>query len=164
MGAKSDAYCRYDNQLLTAFTSSLYIAGMLSSLVASRVTRQVGRQNIMLAGSAINIAMLIIGRILLGFGIGFTSQAAPLYLAETAPTRWRGAFTGAYSVFLIAGTLVANTVNYFTDHISVWGWRVSLGLAAVPATVIVVGAFFVPDTPSSLVLRGQTNKARASLQ
>ncbi|KAG8082162.1 hypothetical protein GUJ93_ZPchr0014g47163 [Zizania palustris] len=87
-GAKSDAYCRYDNQLLTAFTSSLYIAGMLSSLVASSVTRQVGRQNIMLAGGAlflagsalnagaVNIAMLIIGRMLLGFGVGFTAQVA----------------------------------------------------------------------------------------
>ncbi|KAG8082170.1 hypothetical protein GUJ93_ZPchr0014g47079 [Zizania palustris] len=175
-GAKSDAYCRYDNQLLTAFTSSLYIAGMLSSLVASRVTRQVGRQNIMLAGGAlflagsalnagaVNIAMLITGRMLLGIGIGFTAQAAPLYLAETAPTRWRGAFTGAYNIFLVLGAVVANTVNYFTDRIPIWGWRVSLGLAVVPATVIVVGALFVSDTPSSLVLRGQTDKARASLQ
>ncbi|KAG8082161.1 hypothetical protein GUJ93_ZPchr0014g46799 [Zizania palustris] len=175
-GAKSDAYCRYDNQLLTAFTSSLYIAGMLSSLVASSVTRQVGRQNIMLAGGAlflagsalnagaVDIAMLIIGRMLLGFGVGFTAQAAPLYLAETAPARWRGAFTGTYNVFLILGALVANTANYFTDRIPIWGWRVSLGLAAVPAAVIVAGALFVPDTPSSLVLRGQTNKARASLQ
>jgi MFS transporter, SP family, sugar:H+ symporter len=78
--AKRDAYCKYDNQKLTAFTSSMYIAGMLSSLVASRVTRRVGRQGVMfLAGSvinaaAVNIAMLIIGRILLGFGVGFTAQ------------------------------------------------------------------------------------------
>jgi hypothetical protein len=56
------------------------IAGMLSSLVASRVTRRVGCQGVMfLAGSvinaaAVNIAMLIIGRILLGFGVGFTAQ------------------------------------------------------------------------------------------
>jgi MFS transporter, SP family, sugar:H+ symporter len=84
--AKRDAYCKYDNQKLTAFTSSMYIAGMLSSLVASRVTRRVGRQVVMLTGgamflagsvinaAAVNIAMLIIGRILLGFGVGFTAQ------------------------------------------------------------------------------------------
>ena len=86
MSAGHDAYCRYDDQLLTAFTSSLYIAAMLSSLVASRVTRTAGRQAVMLAGGvlflvgsainagAANIAMLIVGRMLLGFGVGFTTQ------------------------------------------------------------------------------------------
>ncbi|TKW02913.1 hypothetical protein SEVIR_7G031300v4 [Setaria viridis] len=174
--AKRDAYCKYDNHLLTAFTSSLYIAATLASLVASRVTRRVGRQAIMLIGgalflagsiinaAAVNVAMLIIGRILLGFGVGFTAQAAPLYLAETSPARWRGAFTMAYHSFLCAGTVIANVVNYFTNPIPDWGWRVSLGAAAVPAIVIVAGALLVPDTPSSLVLRGQQDRARASLQ
>lgn len=84
--AKRDAYCKYDSQALTAFTSSLFIAGALSSVVASRVTKRVGRQAIMfiggalfLAGSivnaaAVNIAMLIVGRMLLGIGVGFTLQ------------------------------------------------------------------------------------------
>jgi hypothetical protein len=93
-----------------------------------------------------------------------TVQAAPLYLAETSPARWRGAFTTAYHFFLVAGTLAANVANCLTDRIPDWGWRVSLGLAAIPATVIVMGALFVPDTPSSLVLRGEHEKARASLQ
>ncbi|XP_044966720.1 sugar transport protein MST1-like [Hordeum vulgare subsp. vulgare] len=175
-GAKRDAYCKYDNQMLTAFTSSLYIAGVLSSLVASRVTRRVGRQAVMLTGgalflagsavnaAAVNIAMLIIGRMLLGFGVGFTAQAAPLYLAETSPAKWRGAFTAAYHVFLVIGTLAATVTNYFTNRIPGWGWRVSLGLAGVPAIVVVVGALLVPDTPSSLVLRGDPDRARAALQ
>ncbi|KAK3142438.1 hypothetical protein QOZ80_4BG0346450 [Eleusine coracana subsp. coracana] len=174
--ANRDAYCRYDDQLLTAFTSSLFIAATLSSLVAGRVTRTVGRQAVMLMGGAlflagsavnagaINIAMLITGRMLLGFGVGFTAQAAPLYLAETSPARWRGAFTTAYTIFLVLGTLVATVINYFTNRIPSWGWRLSLGLAAVPATIVVLGALFVPDTPSSTVLRGRPEAARASLQ
>ncbi|KAG2572526.1 hypothetical protein PVAP13_7KG184155 [Panicum virgatum] len=103
--ARRDQYCVYDSHALTAFTSSLYLAGLAASLVASRVTKAVGRQAVMLAGgalffagaavnaAAVNIAMLIVGRMLLGFGIGFTNQAAPVYLAETAPPKWRGAFT-----------------------------------------------------------------------
>ncbi|KAL6639550.1 hypothetical protein ACP70R_023280 [Stipagrostis hirtigluma subsp. patula] len=174
--AKRDIYCKYDNQWLTTFTSSLFIAATLSSLVASSVTRRVGRQAIMLFGGAlflagsiinagaVNIAMLIIGRMLLGFGIGFTFQAAPVYLSETAPAKWRGAFASAFSFFLVLGILSANVTNYFTDRIPVWGWRVSLGLAAVPGIILVVGAFFVSDTPSSLVLRGHREQARAALQ
>nr|CAB3487230.1 unnamed protein product [Digitaria exilis] len=91
-------------------------------------------------------------------------DAAPLYLAETSPTRWRGAFTTAYHFFLVAGTLAANVANYFTNRIPGWGWRVSLGLAAAPAAVIVMGALSVSDTPSSLMLRGEPERARASLQ
>lgn len=87
-----------------------------------------------------------------------------MYLAETAPARWRGAFTSAYNTFVVIGILSATITNYFTNRIPGWGWRVSLGLAAVPGVIIVVGAFFVPDTPSSLVLRGQPDEARAALQ
>ena len=83
---KDDVYCIYNNQALTAFTSSLYAFGMVGTLLASRVTRRLGRQAIMLIGgalfltgsiinaAAVNIAMLIIGRMLLGFGLGFTLQ------------------------------------------------------------------------------------------
>lgn len=55
-------------------------------------------------------------------------------------------------------------INYFTNRIPSWGWRLSLGLAAVPAAIVVLGALFVPDTPSSMVLRGKPDTARASLQ
>ncbi|WVZ90486.1 LOW QUALITY PROTEIN: hypothetical protein U9M48_036784 [Paspalum notatum var. saurae] len=153
--ARRDAYCKYDNQALTAFTSSLFIAGAMSSVVASRVTKRVGRQAVMLIGGALflsgsvinaaaaNVAMLIVGRMLLGFGVGFTLQSAPVYLTETAPARWRGAFTSAYNAFAVAGSLVATVTNYFTNRIPGWGWRVSLGLAGVPGAVVVV----VVDAP-----------------
>ncbi|CAL5016628.1 unnamed protein product [Urochloa decumbens] len=174
--ARRDQYCIYDSHSLTAFTSSLYLAGLAASLVAGRVTRAVGRQTVMLAGgalffagaavnaAAVNVAMLIVGRMLLGFGIGFTNQAAPVYLAETAPPRWRGAFTAGFQLFLSVGNLAANLVNYGTSRIPTWGWRLSLGLAAAPAAVIFAGALLIPDTPSSLVLRGRAEEARAALR
>lgn len=50
--SKGNEYRVYDSQTLTAFTSSLYIAGLVASLVASRVTKAMGRQAIMLIGGA----------------------------------------------------------------------------------------------------------------
>jgi MFS family permease len=79
-------YCHYDNQGLSAFTSSLYLAGMVSAVFAQYSTRQLGRTKTMLiAGSSVligailnvsgvNLAMLIIGRIMLGLGIGAGNQ------------------------------------------------------------------------------------------
>ena len=85
---KISNYCKFDSQLLAAFTSSLYISGLVASLFASTVTRAFGRKasilvggTAFLAGSAIggaalNIYMLIFGRVLLGVGIGFTNQVS----------------------------------------------------------------------------------------
>ena len=82
----TNQYCQYDSETLTSFTSSLYLAALLSSLVASTVTRKLGRKWSMLfggvlfcAGALLNgfaqkVWMLIVGRILLGFGIGFANQ------------------------------------------------------------------------------------------
>jgi MFS family permease len=92
-------YCKYDNQLLTLFTSSLYFAGLVSTFGASYVTKRRGRRASIMVGAtsfflggavnaaAMNIAMLIVGRVLLGVGIGFGNQAVPLYLSEIAPYR-----------------------------------------------------------------------------
>ncbi|KAL6899160.1 hypothetical protein ACP4OV_005818 [Aristida adscensionis] len=108
--------------------------------------------------------MLIIGRMLLGFGLGFTLQAAPIYISETAPARWRGAFTSAYNAFIVIGILSATITNYITNGISDWGWRISLGMAAILGAIIIVGVFFVSDTPISLLMRGHPDRARAVLQ
>ena len=86
MGNSANQYCKYDNQLLQTFTSSLYLAALVSSFFAATVTRVVGRKWSMFAGgftflvgaalngAAQDIAMLIIGRILLGVGVGFANQ------------------------------------------------------------------------------------------
>ncbi|KAL5076556.1 hypothetical protein RYX36_015540, partial [Vicia faba] len=121
VGTEVNMYCVYDSQVLTLFTSSLYLAGLVSSLAASKVTAAYGRRNVIilggcvfLAGGAINggsenIPMLILGRIFLGLGVGFTNQAAPLYLSEIAPPKWRGAFSTGFQFFLGIGVLF----NYF---------------------------------------------------
>lgn len=82
----TNQYCKFNSQKLTMFTSSLYLAALTSSIVASTVTRTFGRKLSMLfggvlfcAGALINgfaqhVWMLILGRILLGFGIGFANQ------------------------------------------------------------------------------------------
>lgn len=86
-GSESN-YCKYDNQGLQLFTSSLYLAGLMVTFFASYTTRILGRRLTMLiagfffiAGvgfnaAAQNLAMLICGRILLGCGIGFANQVS----------------------------------------------------------------------------------------
>lgn len=169
-------YCKYDNQILTLFTSSLYFAALISTFGASYVTRNKGRRASILCGGlsffigaivnalAKNIAMLIIGRCLLGIGIGFGNQAVPLYLSEMAPAKVRGAVNQLFQLTTCLGIFVANFINYATEKIHPWGWRLSLGLATVPATLMFVGGLFLPETPNSLVEQGRLEEARTVLE
>ncbi|CAN1328128.1 Sugar transport protein 7 [Linum perenne] len=143
--AHENNYCKFDDQGLATFTSSLYFAGLVASLVASPITRAYGRRiSIIIGGisfligaslnaAAVHIAMLLLGRILLGIGIGFGNQAVPLYLSEMAPTHLRGALNMLFQLATTLGIFLANMVNYGTQKLEPWGWRLSLGLAAFPA-------------------------------
>ncbi|XP_030456588.1 sugar transport protein 10-like [Syzygium oleosum] len=170
-------YCKYDNHLLTLFTSSLYLAALVASFAASKVTRVYGRKISMflgglafligaiLNGIAMNITVLIIGRLLLGVGVGFANQSVPVYLSEMAPPKIRGALNIGFQMAITIGILVANFVNYGTAQIKGgWGWRVSLALAAVPAILMTLGSIFLPDTPNSIIERGHREEAKRMLQ
>lgn len=174
--AHENNYCKYNNQGLSAFTSSLYLAGLVASLVASPVTRKYGRRMSIICGglsfligailnaTAVNLEMLLLGRIMLGFGIGFGNQAVPLYLSEMAPTHLRGGLNIMFQLATTLGIFTANMVNYGTQKLSSsYGWRVSLGLAAVPAIIMTVGGILVPETPNSLIQQGLIDKGRKVL-
>ncbi|KAJ6302993.1 hypothetical protein OIU77_016975 [Salix suchowensis] len=169
-------YCKYDNQTLTLFTSSLYFGALVFTFAASHLTRSKGRRASIIFGSlsfffgaiinafAMNVAMLIIGRLLLGVGIGFSNQAVPLYLSEMAPAKSRGRYNQLFQLTTCLGILVANLVNYGTEKIHPWGWRLSLGSATIPAVLMGVGALFLPETPNSLVEQGKLEKGRKVLE
>ncbi|KAI3850341.1 hypothetical protein MKX03_003694 [Papaver bracteatum] len=153
-------YCKFDSQLLTSFTSSLYIAGLVASFFASSITRAYGRKpsiliggaafliGTALGGAAANIYMLILGRVLLGVGVGFANQAVPLYLSEMAPARYRGAISNGFQLSISLGVLSANS--------STSGQKIK--------GVLTLGSFFLPETPNSLIHRGSDQKAKLTLQ
>jgi MFS transporter, SP family, sugar:H+ symporter len=82
-----------------------------------------------------------------------------------APARLRGMLNILFQLMITIGILVANLINYGTAKIAGgWGWRVSLGLAGVPALMITLGALFLPDTPNSLIERGHAEEAKEMLR
>ncbi|OVA12579.1 Sugar/inositol transporter [Macleaya cordata] len=174
--AKEDNYCKFDDQFVQLFTSSLYLAALVSSFAASKVCSKTGRKNTIISASlfylggvaltagAINLFMLIIGRIVLGIGVGFGNEAVPLFLSEIAPINYRGAVNILFQLFVTIGILCANLVNYFASQYHPHGWRIALGLAGVPATMLFIGAFVIPDTPTSLIEREKLEKGRKILE
>ncbi|PSS33609.1 Sugar transport protein [Actinidia chinensis var. chinensis] len=175
--SSTNQYCKFNSQILTLFTSSLYLAALVASFFASMVTQNLGRKISMFLGGLIflcgallnalaqNISMLIIGRILLGIGVGFATQSVPLFVSEMAPHKYRGALNVCFQLCITVGILVANLVNYGTNMIKGnWGWRLSLGGAAVPAVLMVLSSLWVSETPNFLIGRGNYSMAKRKLQ
>ena len=91
-------------------------------------------------------------------------QSVPIYVSEVAPYKYRGALNMMFQLAITIGIFVANILNYmFAKMKNGEGWRYSLGFAAVPAIMIIIGAIFLPDSPSSLIERGQDDKAKQEL-
>ncbi|KAI5573415.1 hypothetical protein BDE02_10G079000 [Populus trichocarpa] len=174
--AKENNYCKYNDQYLQLFTSSLYLAALVSSFGASKACTKFGRKPTILvasvfflfgaavSSSAQNIWMLIIGRILLGFGVGFGNEAVPLFLSEIAPVERRGAVNILFQFFVTVGIFFANLVNYGTSKMHPYGWRVSLGLAGVPAVFLFIGSIVITETPTSLIERGNETAGQSTLR
>ncbi|MBA0878282.1 hypothetical protein Goshw_029748 [Gossypium schwendimanii] len=169
-------YCKYDDQFLQLFTSCLYLAALIASFVASKVCSKYGRKltmqiasiffiiGVILTAGGINIEMLIFGRIFLGFGVGFANQAVPLFLSEIAPPNLRGALNISFQLFITIGILVSNLINYFTTNVHPHGWRISLGIAGVPALMLCLGSILICETPTSLIERHKVEEGRKVLR
>jgi MFS family permease len=118
-----NAYCTFDSQLLAFFTSSFFLAGMISSIIASKVTATKGRKISMMVGAllyligsllnalAVNVSMLIIGRLFLGCGCGFVNQSVPMFLAEIPPANIRGSLQVMFQTSVAIGIFTAGTYS-----------------------------------------------------
>ncbi|KAI5603505.1 hypothetical protein POPTR_001G248900v4 [Populus trichocarpa] len=169
--AREDNYCKYDNQFLQLFTSSLYLAAIVSSFIASFFCKKFGRKPTIQAASifflagavlnavAVELGMLIAGRICLGVGVGFGNQAVPLFISEIAPAKYRGGLNICFQLLITIGILMANLINYATSKVHPYGWRISLGCAAVPAIILAIGSLVIMETPTSLLERGKNEEA-----
>lgn len=113
---------------------------------------------------AVSPLMLGVARLLLGIMIGISLVAVPIFVAESVPARIRGATLVAYQVAavvgIILGYLAALALSTVTESFS---WRVMLGLAALPALILIPTLLRLPETARYLVLRGRIEQARASL-
>ena len=103
-----------------------------------------------------NIAMLIIGRVIVGLAVGGSMSTVPVYLTEMAPTELRGSLGSLNQLMITIGILSAYLMNYAFADMGAWRWM--LGLAVVPSLILLVGVAFMPESPRWL-LENKSEKA-----
>ncbi|KAG5417320.1 ITR1 [Candida metapsilosis] len=168
------------NKILTSgekefITSATSLGALLGAILGGILANLIGRKRVLLGsnvifvvGTIIQLAAktvwtMIVGRFILGWGVGIASLIAPLMLSELAPSKYRGRLIVTNVMFITGGQLVAYFINWGLTRVS-HGWRVSVGLCMVPAVLQSVLFFFLPDTPRYYVMNGNIPKAKQVLR
>jgi SP family galactose:H+ symporter-like MFS transporter len=105
--------------------------------------------------------MLLVARLLLGLTIGVSVVVVPVYVAESAPAAVRGSLLTAYQVATVSGLILGYLTGYLLAGTHSWRWM--LGLAAVPATLLLPLLLRMPDTARWYLLKGRVDEARQAL-
>ncbi len=111
------------------------------------------------------ITTFILFRIIGGVGVGAASMSSPMYIAEISPARMRGRLVSVNQFAIVTGMLVVYFVNYFIalQGDELWnqqtGWRWMFGSESVPAVMLLVLLFFVPESPRWLTKQGRSAEA-----
>lgn len=150
--------------------SSVLLGAMLGALSSGRLTDTLGRKKIMLVISglfifgtliatfATNIQLLIFGRFFIGIAIGIGSYTAPLYIAEIVPTKMRGGLVSLNQLAITIGIMCSFLINYAFSATE-GSWRLMFAIGIIPAILLGIGMWFLPESPRWLVKQGKNAQA-----
>jgi len=118
------------------------------------------------SGLAPDVYSFIIARFIGGVGIGISTVAAPLYISEIAPPKYRGRLAGMFQFNIVFGILIAYASNYLLHAgMGASAWRWMLGVAAFPSLLYTVLCFGIPESPRWLLgKKGDRQKGIAVLR
>ena len=174
------------------YVSSALVGCIIGVLVAAAISDRFGSRPVLLLSAVLFTASgfgcalaygftdLLAWRLSGGIAIGIASVISPMYIAEVAPARMRGALVANYQFAITIGIVAAYFVNYgllmlvranWTSHSSgtvhlIFGsepWRGMLGTEAVPALLFLILLLGIPQSPRWLVANNRHLEAHAVL-
>jgi sugar porter (SP) family MFS transporter len=152
---------------------AMFASIVLGSYIATKLTTKIGRRTAILtaailftisaigAALSFNLATLVLARLITGIAIGIAGVMTPLYIAEMAPANLRGRLVSCYQLAITIGIMLGYLVNYLFVYGINWRWMFAAG--AIPALILLIGMFFLPESHRWLVLSNQADKAKAVL-
>lgn len=192
-GAKPffEKYFQLASENLKGWANSCALLGcLIGSLASGGLSDRYGRKRPLVAsavlfavssiltGWAYSFHAFVLWRILGGVAIGMASTLSPMYIAEVAPSQWRGRLVSLNQLTIVIGILLAQIANWLiaeavpqdatADAIrqswnGQYGWRWMFTAVAVPSAVFFLLGLFVPESPRWLVRKGQLERARRIL-
>src|SRR3984885_3564386 len=158
---------------LEIVTSWVTLGAMFGSLAGGYFADLFGRRRTLLAAAALfivgalvqafapNVPILVVGRLVAGFGVGVAAVAAPLYAAELAPAAQRGRFVSSYQLAITVGIFLAYLVDQALAGPG--GWRAMFAVSAVAGVLLALAVLTALESPRWLVKSGRPDDARSNL-
>jgi sugar porter (SP) family MFS transporter len=115
----------------------------------------------LLGAASVSMPMLLVARLLLGLTIGVSVVVVPVYVAESVRAAVRGSLSATYQLMTVSGVILGYLSGYFLAGTHSWRWI--LGLAAIPATLLLPLLLRMPDTARWYLLKGRVDDARRAL-
>ncbi|MDF7638057.1 sugar porter family MFS transporter [Lactobacillus sp. ESL0791] len=156
-------------------SSSLVLGCAFGAMAVGKLADNVGRKKLLqwiaviftvatlVCSLAVNSWMLIGSRFILGLSVGCASSLSPLYLNEVSPDKLKEENVNKNSKAIVFGQLTAFTVNAILATIfPTWHpvWRIMMAVAAIPAFLLWVLSFNLPNSPFWQLLEGARNSAK----
>eukprot|EP01018_Ginkgo_biloba_P002308 Gb_38332 [translate_table: standard] len=154
--------------------STTIISAVVGSFIGGVLAETLGRKKAfqldavplvigaILSAAAKNVAVMIIGLLFVGIGIGISSSIVPLYIFEISPPEIRGALGSVNQLFIWVGLLFGLVAGLPLAENPQW-WRSMFSIAVVPALLMALGMAFTPESPHWLIKQGKSQKAETSI-
>jgi sugar porter (SP) family MFS transporter len=148
---------------------SLLVAAVVGALLGGPISDAWGRKRTLILAALVfgvgalvasyspNLAVLVVARVLLGLAIGIASMIVPVYIAEIAPPRVRGALVSLQQFMITVGIMVSYLVSYAFSGSGAWRWM--LGVGMIPAAILFVGMLPLPESPRWLLAKDRRQDA-----
>lgn len=164
--------------IVGCITSAVMFGAVFGGAVAGQLSDRFGRRKMILVSAVVFAVFailsmvapnngsiyLIIVRTLLGLAVGAASALVPAYMSEMAPANARGSLSGLNQTMIVSGMLLSYIMDFLLKGLpQSWGWRIMLGLAAVPALILLGGVLRLPESPRFLIKNGKEAEAKQVL-
>lgn len=116
-----------------------------------------------LEASSFGLAQFIVGRIILGFGVGQLSSIVPVWLAETSAAKDRGRQVVLTGLFICVGYVLESWIDlaFFEFKTGSVTWRPPIAISIIFSLILLASVYLFPESPRWLVLKNRSDQARS---
>ncbi|KAF9629165.1 putative sugar transporter stl1 protein [Lasiodiplodia theobromae] len=166
----------YHSTIQGVVVATFVIGALFGALSCSYTGDKFGRRAVVLAGgictlvgeilecSAFQLAQLIVGRIIIGLGIGQLSATVPVWQSETSGAKNRGKQVIVCGIFMCLGYTLESWIDLgFFELEGPVTWRAPIAIAIAFSLILIASVFLFPESPRWLVRQGRIDEARSAI-
>ncbi|KAM0791305.1 hypothetical protein ACM66B_005777 [Microbotryomycetes sp. NB124-2] len=151
---------------------SSVVTGLMAGTISDKISRKktislgavVFAVGSILSSTSVNLAMLIVGRVVAGLGEGLFLGCSGVYLCEISPKSIRGQVTLIFQLFTAGGVAAGFFICYGTVKIdSSLEWRLPFIIQTISALTLSISAYLLPYSPRWLLSQGRRDEAERVL-